>query len=108
MRRGLNGYFNTTVSNKFNVDKKSEFTKCCEQLSTCGINVFVINGVHSKLVMADDRHMSVGSFNWFSATRVGRYANMETSFIYSGDLSEEIESQLKFLQSREVIREYKP
>ena len=33
---------------------------------------------------------------------------METSFIYSGDLSEEIESQLKFLQSREVIREYKP
>lgn len=80
--------------------KEKVFIECCESLASKGVDVAVIRGVHSKLVMADDSHLSVGSFNWFSAARTGVYLNMETSMIYSGDLAKEINIQIAFLDSR--------
>jgi hypothetical protein len=97
---------NTTASNKIDDNKVREFESCCEKLSDLGMNVFVIKGLHSKLVMADNKYFCVGSFNWLSAARSGKYANMETSCIYSGNLSKEIESQQMFLQNRGVNRKY--
>ena len=97
---------NTTVSNKIDDKKVCEFESCCKALSDLGMNVFVIKGVHSKLVMADNKYLCVGSFNWLSAARSGKYANMETSYIYSGNLSKEIGSQQMFLQNRGVNRKY--
>lgn len=93
-------HFNTTTNNHFDADKEKMFIQCCEKLADEGVDVAVIRGVHSKLVMADNHHMSVGSFNWFSASRTGIYANMETSMIYSGDLRKEINTQTAFLNSR--------
>jgi len=93
-------HFNTTIANKFSPEKEKEFISCCEHLASLGISVSVIRGVHSKLIMADDCHVSVGSFNWFSAARNGPYANMEASFIYTGELENEIKIQTQFLRSR--------
>lgn len=93
-------HFNTTTNNDFDVDKEKKFIQCCEKLADEGVEVAVIRGIHSKLVMADNHHMSVGSFNWFSAARAGVYANIETSMIYTGDLRKEINIQTTFLNSR--------
>lgn len=93
-------HFNTTTNNEFDPDKEQRFIVSCKNLANKGIDVAVIKGVHSKVVMADDCHFSVGSFNWFSAARAGIYANMETSMVYSGDLTKEIAIQIDFLNSR--------
>ncbi len=93
-------HFNTTSMNKLDESKVNAFQSCSENLQSAGINVFVVNGVHSKLVMADNRFMSVGSFNWCSAARTGDYANLEASVVYSGDLAGEIALQLEKLRSR--------
>lgn len=93
-------HFNTTIMNRYDESKATKFQHSCERLNSIGVSVFVVNGVHSKLVMADKRFMSVGSFNWCSAARTGKYTNMETSMIYSGDLGAEIDLQVKALKSR--------
>ena len=62
--------------------------------------VKVVHRVHSKLVMADDRFICVGSYNWGSAVRQGKYRNMETSILYSGQLSDEIRMQREALEGR--------
>jgi phosphatidylserine/phosphatidylglycerophosphate/cardiolipin synthase-like enzyme len=93
-------HFNVNSKNQFDTIKEKEFNSCCEYLSNQGIAIHVIKGVHSKLVMADNKHMSVGSFNWFSASRDDQYKNLETSLIYTGDLEKEIAIQKKFLQGR--------
>ncbi|MCL1114431.1 AAA domain-containing protein [Shewanella basaltis] len=93
-------HFNTTINNQFNAEKEKTFIECCEKLASEGVDVAVIRGVHSKIVMSDSHHMCVGSFNWLSASRAGVYANMETSMIYSGDLKKEINTQTTFLNAR--------
>ncbi|EOV9523773.1 AAA domain-containing protein [Vibrio parahaemolyticus] len=93
-------HFNTTVENHPDTNKVKAFQHCCATLEQLGIVINVINGVHSKSVFADDRYMAVGSFNWFSASRSGKYANIETSLIYVGELEKEIKTQLDFLNSR--------
>jgi hypothetical protein len=93
-------HFNVTSKNQFNTLKEKEFNSCCEYLSKQGLTLYVIKGVHSKLVMADNKHLSVGSFNWFSASRNDQYKNLETSLIYTGDLEKEIAIQKTFLQGR--------
>ncbi|ASA57696.1 AAA domain-containing protein [Vibrio gazogenes] len=93
-------HFNTTRANRPDTNKVKAFQHCCSTLGELGIMVNVIHGVHSKSIFADDRYMAVGSFNWFSASRSGKYANIETSLIYIGELEKEIKTQLKFLNSR--------
>jgi len=56
--------------------------------------------VHSKIVMADDELLCMGSFNWFSANR-GRWANYETSMVYEGpDVTGEIKVHRENLVAR--------
>jgi len=93
-------HFNTTTMNEHNEEKDRRFKDCCNQLESDGISVFVVNGVHSKLVMSDNKYLIVGSYNWGSAVRIRKYANMETSMVYAGDLEEEITLQIKALKSR--------
>ncbi|KZZ10578.1 hypothetical protein A3749_10820 [Oleiphilus sp. HI0078] len=93
-------HFNSTSMNRYDDAKAMLFKKACEQLCSEGISVYVVDGVHSKLIMADNRFLSVGSFNWCSASRTGKYVNMETSMIYTGDLSDEIALQVTYLRSR--------
>ena len=93
-------HFNTTTMNQHSEEKYITFKECCNQLESEGISVFVVNRVHSKLVMSDNKYLIVGSYNWGSAARIGKYANMETSMVYRGDLKEEISLQIKALKSR--------
>lgn len=93
-------HFNTTSTNRLNTNKVKAFQHCCRTLEELGIIINIINGIHSKSIFADDRYMAVGSFNWFSANRSGKYVNIETSLLYVGNLKKEIEIQLNFLNNR--------
>ncbi|WP_433924458.1 AAA domain-containing protein [Vreelandella sp. 21] len=96
-------HFNTTSNNVPDEGKKQRFEQCCKALSEMGLTINVVHQVHSKLIMADDRFFCVGSYNWASAAREGLYKNMETSMLYSGDLSEEIQVQLAALDGRILL-----
>lgn len=97
-------HFNTTVANHHDHHKQSVFETCCVALQEQGIDVNVIDGIHSKLILADDKYMTVGSFNWLSAARAGKYANVETSLVYAGDLAKEAQTHLEFLNQRTFKR----
>ena len=98
-------HFNTTIANRPDSQKKKAFENSCMELQKRGIDVNVIEGIHSKLIFADDKYMTVGSFNWFSAAREGKYANVETSLVYAGDLAKETKTHLDFLDQR-TCRKY--
>lgn len=93
-------HFNTTSDNRADAQKSARLDHCRDVLREGGVRVRIVKGVHSKLIMADDRFMCVGSYNWASAARSGPYKNMETSMLYSGDLREEIQLQLEGLNHR--------
>ncbi|MCG7491886.1 AAA domain-containing protein [Vibrio sp. Of14-4] len=97
-------HFNTTIANRPDIQKQKAFEKACETLKEQGITVNVIDGIHSKIIFADDKYMTVGSFNWFSAAREGRYANVETSIFYAGDLAKETKTNIDFFNSRTFKR----
>ncbi|OCR24553.1 hypothetical protein AFK24_13450 [Pseudomonas syringae] len=64
------------------------------------IESHVVRKVHSKVVMADDELLCMGSFNWFSANR-GKWANYETSMVYQGpDVMGEIDIHRRNLAAR--------
>jgi hypothetical protein len=92
--------FNTCINNKLDTSKASQFKSCCETLEKLGVNIGIINGIHSKMLMVDDIYMTTGSYNWFSAAREGIYANMESSTALKGKLKTKIETELRYLNQR--------
>lgn len=90
-------HFNTTHNNRHDPQKQQQLEQCIEHLHAINIDVHIVDGVHSKIVMADDSHMAVGSYNWLSAARKGRYCNLETSLYYSGPLQKECQANLNIL-----------
>lgn len=93
-------HFNTTKNNRKDTKLIEKLHQCRTSLLDEGISLHVINGVHSKLVMTDNDSICIGSYNWLSAVRRGKYANMETSVIYTGDVKDEIKIQLMYLKKR--------
>lgn len=93
-------HFNTKVNNNLDDRRAAAFERCCQCVHEQGVVVYVVDRVHSKLLLVDNDHMAVGSFNWLSAARDGTYKNMETTMIYTGKLSAEIEIQLRELNGR--------
>lgn len=93
-------HFNTKVNNTFNAQKQRAFDNCCERLAEMGVLVHIVDHVHSKLLLVDEEHLAVGSFNWFSASREARFKNMETTMVYTGKLEKEIAVQIKQLEAR--------
>jgi hypothetical protein len=70
--------------------RREELKHAIEALRGQRIESHVVARVHSKIVMADDDLLCMGSFNWFSANR-GDWANYETSMVYKGpDVTGEI------------------
>ncbi|ASK21101.1 AAA domain-containing protein [Halomonas sp. N3-2A] len=92
--------FNTTNGDQPDTQKAARFERCCEALAEDNVTVKVVNQVHSKLVMVDDHIMCAGSYNWACAARHGPYRNMETSILYSGELTEELKLQREALEKR--------
>jgi hypothetical protein len=81
--------------------KVVEFEAVLAYLQAQNVPVRVVSKVHSKMVMADQEVLCVGSFNWLSAQRQGEYVRHETSMVYRGaDVSEEIQVNRSSLASR--------
>ena len=53
-------------------------------LSESGIALHKVRRLHSKIVAIDTDSICIGSYNWLSADRSGKYARHETSMVYSG------------------------
>ena len=88
--------FNTHSQNRRDKQKEENFNFALNKLSELGVEVKVVNNIHSKIVIKDDDCMCIGSFNWFSAQRGGKYTNTEHSIVYQGErVKEEIEHILK-------------
>ncbi|MDQ2151380.1 AAA domain-containing protein [Alcaligenaceae bacterium C4P045] len=62
----------------------AEFGMALAALQVQRVEVKLVKKVHSKIVMADDHLLCVGSFNWLSAQRNGSYIRHETSMVYRG------------------------
>ncbi|MFJ4434138.1 AAA domain-containing protein [Pseudomonas sp. NPDC089395] len=81
--------------------KIAAFNATLAELEKQGIPVRIVNKVHSKIVMADQSLLCVGSFNWLSAQREGDYVRHETSMVYRGvDVNDEIELNRESLAGR--------
>lgn len=73
-------------------------------LGPMGVVLKEVGRLHSKIVLAGETLLSVGSYNWLSAKRSGMYARHETSLVYRGShLSGEIEAITESLRRRVVM-----
>lgn len=83
-------HFNTTRQNIKDASKEKEFKSTIKKLEDIGVKVVVCDNVHSKIVIRDENTLCFGSFNWFSASRGGKYTNMEHSMVYSNNSNNDI------------------
>ena len=91
--------FNTCTQNKPDKKKEEEFELTLKKLKDLGVEVIVKNNIHSKIVVKDNDTMCIGSFNWFSAQRGGKYCNTEHSIVYQGEnIKEEIDNVINQLK----------
>jgi hypothetical protein len=71
-------------------------------LTDIGVRLHKVPRLHSKIVAIDNDLLAIGSYNWLSADRHGKYARHETSFVYSGQhLESEIGMIFQSLGGRE-------
>lgn len=71
-------------------------------LQKVGVRVHEVRQLHSKIVIVDGNRLCIGSYNWLSADRKGRYARHETSIVYDGShLRSEIDVIKQSLGARE-------
>lgn len=71
-------------------------------LQEVGVRVHEVRQLHSKIVIVDANRLCIGSYNWLSADRKGRYARHETSIVYNGShLQGEIDVIKQSLGARE-------
>ncbi len=60
-----------------------------------GVKMHALPQLHSKIVAIDGEQLCIGSYNWLSADRQGKYARHETSFFVGGQ-SEELRGHIAF------------
>lgn len=101
--------FNTGIERsrpKGDPQRVAEFREAIAALRSHSVEVRVVHKVHSKIVMADDELLCVGSFNWLSAQRHGDYVHHETSMVYRGaDVSGELAVNRTSLMQRVIRRD---
>lgn len=100
--------FNTDVSRdkpQGDPAKVAEFRVAIEALRALNVQALVVNKVHSKIVMADEELLCIGSFNWLSASRSHKWMNHETSMVYRGpDVTGELVTHRASLAARVMTR----
>ena len=85
-------YADPILNDKANGSGISQYDEAKASLAAIGVNLHSVQQLHSKIVTADEDVFCIGSFNWLSADRVGRYTRHETSLVYSGaQMANEIE-----------------
>tara|TARA_R100000322_G_scaffold45380_2_gene28416 strand:+ start:35 stop:1201 length:1167 start_codon:yes stop_codon:yes gene_type:complete len=86
----------------------AKFREAVAALEARKVEVCIVNKVHSKIVMADEELLCVGSFNWLSAQRYGDYVHHETSMVYRGpDVSGELAVNRTSLAQRVTSWDFK-
>lgn len=96
--------FNTEHANyEKRKEKQRRLNDAMEKLNDIGITTKLVNRVHSKIVIGDERLLCIGSFNWFSAAREERYQRYDTSMVYRGEsLKGEIQTIYTSLEQRQL------
>ncbi|EMH4072014.1 DNA helicase [Serratia marcescens] len=96
--------FNTEHANyEKRKEKQRRLNDAMEKLNDIGITTKLVNRVHSKIVIGDERLLCIGSFNWFSAAREERYQRYDTSMVYQGEsLKGEIQTIYISLEQRQL------
>ncbi|WP_170457157.1 AAA domain-containing protein [Ruegeria arenilitoris] len=83
-------------------NNQTQMSLAKEALTKIGARLHEVPRLHSKIVAVDNDLLSIGSYNWLSADRTGRYARHETSFVYRGaHLESEINTIFQSLGGRE-------
>ncbi len=77
-------YADPVLNAKTNGEGTSQFLEAATALSNIGVSLHPVSQLHSKMVSADETVFCIGSFNWLSADRIGKYARHETSLVYRG------------------------
>jgi hypothetical protein len=81
---------------------QNQMTLAETALTDIGVRLHKVPRLHSKVVAIDDDLLAIGSYNWMSADRHGKYARHETSFVYRGQhLETEISTIFQSLGVRE-------
>ena len=62
--------------------RSSELDRAGAALSGMGIGLKKVRCLHSKVVVADEGLLAMGSFNWLSADRADTFARHEISLVY--------------------------
>lgn len=75
----------------------NHFYQLVSNLSCQGIEIILVNKIHSKIVIKDDDTLCIGSFNWLSAQREGNFVRHETSLIYQGK-SNTVTDEIKLIK----------
>lgn len=84
-----------------NDEGQSQLEVAKSALTDIGVRVHAVRQLHSKIVIADSSLLCIGSYNWLSADRKGKYARHETSIVYRGaQLQNEIEVIMESLGCR--------
>jgi phosphatidylserine/phosphatidylglycerophosphate/cardiolipin synthase-like enzyme len=61
------------------IDALANWREMADALDKAGANLINIGNLHSKLVMKDHDILCIGSYNWLSAARAGKYVDHELS-----------------------------
>lgn len=77
-------YADPILNDKINGEGVNQYDEAKASLAAIGVSLHPVQQLHSKIVTADEDVFCIGSFNWLSADRVGRYARHETSLVYNG------------------------
>lgn len=86
-------------------DGSTQLEAAVKVLDEIGVNVHQVRQLHSKIVIVDTDQLCIGSYNWLSADRKGKYARHETSILYSGShLQGEIDLIRQSLGTREKTK----
>ncbi len=90
------------LNSKTTNEGQTQMSLAKETLSTIGVRLHEVPRLHSKIVAVDSDLLAIGSYNWLSADRHGKYARHETSFVYRGQhLETEINTIFRSLGTRE-------
>lgn len=78
-------YVDPKLNGKITSLGTSNLQQAEELFAGIGVNLIKVPKLHSKMVIADDAVLALGSYNWLSAPREGDFARHETSYVvYEG------------------------
>lgn len=97
----INVFVDPLLNQTSNSEGLTQLEVAKSALDDVGVRVHEVRQLHSKIVIADSSLLCIGSYNWLSADRKGKYARHETSIVYRGaHLQNEIEVIMGSLANR--------